>query len=126
MANRPVDPTAMPLPHRPSDPVFVALADASRRGMLERLADGPATITEINAGLPITRQAVSKHLRVLAEAGLVTDRKIGRERRYALAPGSLHPATDWLAAVERRWDVRIAALRRLVEDPSDPSDPSSN
>lgn len=101
--------------HPPSDPLFIALADATRRGMLERLADGPATITELHAGLPISRQAASKHLRVLAEAGLVTDQKIGREHRYTLAPGSFAPASGWMAAVEARWDRRIAALRRLVE-----------
>jgi len=87
---------------------------------LERLAaDGPATITQLNAGLPMSRQAVSKHLRVLAGAGLVTDRKTGRERRYALAPGSLQAATDWLAAIEARWDARLAALRQLVEEPKE-------
>lgn len=101
--------------HAQSDPVFIALADPTRRGMLERLADGPATITELHTGLPISRQAASKHLRVLADAGLVTGHKAGREHRYTLAPGSFAPASGWLAAVERRWDDRIAALRRLVE-----------
>jgi DNA-binding transcriptional ArsR family regulator len=99
-----------------ADPVFVALADPTRRRMLERLADGPATITALHAGLPITRQAASKHLRVLAEAGLVTDQKAGRERRYSLAPGALAAASGWLSEIEDRWNRRIAALRRLVEE----------
>ena len=101
-----------------AEQVFLALADPTRRQMLERLADGPATITALHAGLsgpPITRQAASKHLRVLADAGLVTDRKQGRERRYTLAPAALASATGWLTGIEDRWNRRIAALRRLVE-----------
>ena len=101
---------------RGAEPVFLALADPTRRRMLERLADGPATITALHAGLPITRQAASKHLRVLAEAGLVTDQKMGRERHYSLAPGALTAATGWLAGIEDRWNRRIAALKRLVEE----------
>lgn len=101
-----------------AEQVFLALADPTRRQMLERLADGPATITALHAGLsgpPISRQAASKHLRVLADAGLVTDRKEGRERRYTLAPAALASATGWLTGIEDRWNRRIAALRRLVE-----------
>lgn len=132
MPDQPADPpAATPRPARPApspDPVFVALADPTRRRMLERLADGPATITELHAGQPgrpvqpITRQAISKHLRVLTEAGVVTDRKVGRERRFTLAPETLGAATGWLATIERRWDARIAALRGLVEGPPDPGD----
>ncbi len=99
-----------------TEQVFLALADPTRRQMLERLADGPATITALHAGLPITRQAASKHLRVLADAGLVTDRKTGRERRYSLATGALAAATDWLTDIEDRWNRRIDALKRLVEE----------
>jgi DNA-binding transcriptional ArsR family regulator len=102
-----------------AEQVFVALADPTRRQMLERLADGPATITALHAALsgpPITRQAASKHLRVLADAGLVTDRKEGRERRYTLAPAALASATGWLTGIEDRWNRRFEALRRLVEE----------
>lgn len=99
-----------------ADPIFAALSDPTRRRLLERLADGPATITGLHAGLPITRQAASKHLRILAQAGLVTDRREGRERYYALAPESLAVAGGWLAEIDARWTRRFAALRRLVED----------
>ena len=108
--------TASELPT--TERIFLALADPSRRQMLERLADGPATITALHAGLdgaPMTRQAASKHLRVLADAGLVTAQKAGRERHYSLAPGALAAATGWLTEIEGRWNRRIAALRRLVE-----------
>lgn len=98
--------------------VFAALADPTRRDVLARLAaDGSGTATRLAADLPISRQAVSKHLATLAEAGLVAERRSGRERRYSLTPEPLEDATAWLAAVGARWDRRLAALERYLVGP---------
>ncbi len=97
--------------------VFAALADSTRRRIIRRLEEaGPETATRLAADLPITRQAVSKHLAVLAEARLVVTERAGREARYALTPAALAEATSWLASVEAAWDERLAALKRQVEE----------
>ncbi len=104
--------------------VFVALADSTRRLLLQQLCEeGSGTATSLAARLPMTRQAVTKHLATLAEAGLVTVHEAGRERRYVPQPASLHPVTTWIAAVEAQWDQRLAALRTYLLDESkqDPS-----
>ena len=76
-------------------PVFAALSDPTRRRVVERLAEGePLTATELAAELPITRQAVSKHLVALAEAGLVAQERVGRETRYTLSARPMSPAPD--------------------------------
>lgn len=75
---------------------FAALADPVRRSLLEQVAAGPARVVDLAAGRPISRPAVSKHLRVLTEAGLVTATDRGRERHYALDPGGLAPVAAWL------------------------------
>ncbi|HET9507952.1 MAG TPA: metalloregulator ArsR/SmtB family transcription factor [Gaiellaceae bacterium] len=92
--------------------VFSALADPSRRRLLETLARREATATELAADLPVTRQAVAKHLAALREAGLVDARRAGRETRYRLTPGPLEDAVAWIAEVGDAWDARLAALRR--------------
>jgi DNA-binding transcriptional ArsR family regulator len=98
------------------DGVFGALADPTRRGLYERLtAAGPATATNLVAGLPVTRQAVVKHLQVLADAGLVTSERHGREVRYAAAPDPLEPAVGWMVAAGAKWDRRLERLRTRVE-----------
>jgi DNA-binding transcriptional ArsR family regulator len=98
------------------DAVFSALADPSRRFVVETLAArGTATPTELAAGLPVTRQAVAKHLAALREAGLVEATRFGRETRYALTPEPLASAAEWLEQVGDAWDQRLAALKRLVE-----------
>ncbi len=95
----------------PTGRVFDALADANRRYVLEALAErDTATATELAAELPVTRQAVSKHLAALNEAGLVESRREGRETRYELTPGPLGVAMDWMASVGADWDARLAAL----------------
>jgi DNA-binding transcriptional ArsR family regulator len=97
----------------PTGRVFDALADANRRYVLEALAEREtATATELAAELPVTRQAVAKHLAALNEAGLVESRREGRETRYELTPGPLGVAMDWMASVGADWDSRLAALRR--------------
>lgn len=96
--------------------VFAALADPSRRHLLEALARHEATATELAVDLPVTRQAVAKHLAALREAGLVDARRSGRETRYRLTPGPLEEALSWIAEVGGAWDTRLEALgRHLVE-----------
>ena len=75
-----------------------------------------ATATELAAELPVTRQAVAKHLASLLSAGLLEARRRGRETRYRLTPQPLGDAAAWMAAVGAAWDERLAALRRYVED----------
>lgn len=98
------------------DAVFVALADPTRRLLLERLgAHGEATATTLAAELPVSRQAVVKHLGVLDHAGLVSGRRQGKEMRYAVRSDRLTATARWLTAVATEWDRRLAAIRRLAE-----------
>jgi DNA-binding transcriptional ArsR family regulator len=92
--------------------VFAALADPNRRHLLEALAQREASATQLAADLPVTRQAVAKHLAALREAGLVDARRAGRETLYTLNPGPLDDAVTWIARVGGEWDTRLAALRR--------------
>jgi DNA-binding transcriptional ArsR family regulator len=93
--------------------VFSALADPTRRAMLVSLRAQPSlTASRLAGELPITRQAVSKHLLALRDAGLVESRREGRETRYVLTPDPLQEAIDWIADVGGLWDQR---LRRLSE-----------
>jgi DNA-binding transcriptional ArsR family regulator len=99
-----------------AEAVFEALADATRRQVVRRLAEaGPATATELAGDLPVTRQAVAKHLATLAEAGLVTSDRHGRETRYQLTPEPLAAAVSWMASVGSQWDDRLQALQRYLE-----------
>jgi len=96
----------------PVGPVFAALSDPTRRSVVQRLSRGePLTATELAAELPISRQAVSKHLAALADAGLVESERVGRELRYALTVHPMHDAVSWIADVGAEWDERLAALR---------------
>lgn len=97
-------------------PVFAALGDPTRLRLVARLAQGePLSIRELTEGERVTRQAITKHLEVLADAGLVTDRKRGRERLYALEAAPLDDARRYLDQVSAQWDKAIARLRALVE-----------
>ena len=99
----------------PEPDVFAALADPTRRTVLEEVATrGSATATELAVPLGITRQAVAKHLVVLADAGLADGRRAGRETRYRPTPAPMSEAISWMAEVGSRWDVRLAALDRQV------------
>ena len=95
--------------------VFAALADSTRRGLLATLGHQPATATTLAAELPISRQAVVKHLGALADAGLVERQRTGREVIYRLTPAPLSEAVSWMAAVGGQWDTRLARLARRVE-----------
>ena len=96
-----------------AEQVFVALADPSRRSILAALAaGGPATATDLADRLPITRQAIAKHLALLAEVGLVTAEPGGRRRvRYRLRSAPMQVAQQFLAALARDWDSRLDALK---------------
>jgi DNA-binding transcriptional ArsR family regulator len=98
------------------DSVLVALADPTRRQLLELLAvRGEATATTLAEGLPVSRQAVVKHLSVLDAAGLVTGGRVGREVRYAVRPAALNATARWMAALAADWDRRLATIKRLAE-----------
>jgi DNA-binding transcriptional ArsR family regulator len=103
--------------HGGVDAVFSALADERRRSLVEVLAErGSATATELAAGLPVTRQAVAKHLASLGEAGLVAVTRSGREARYRLTPEPLGDAVAWIERVGASWDERLAALERHLAE----------
>lgn len=106
--------------------VFGALSDPTRRALLTAIAAHPAaTATELAAELPISRQAVVKHLGALTEAGLLDRTRAGREVRYRFTPGPLSDAVDWMAAVGAEWDERLAVLRRQLGGPSAGAGPVS-
>lgn len=93
--------------------VFAALSDPTRRAVLRAVAEGRAvTSTRLAQELPVTRQAVAKHLAVLGDAGLVRAERAGRETRYALEPAPLEDAVAWIAQTGARWDDRLARLAR--------------
>jgi DNA-binding transcriptional ArsR family regulator len=100
------------LPAGQPDRVFEALADPNRRRLLSALASSPSTATELADGLPISRQAVVKHLSALADAGLLERERRGREVRYRVTPEPLSDAVGWIAEVGSQWDDRLAALSR--------------
>lgn len=98
------------------DSVLVALADPTRRQLLELLAaQGEITATTLAAQLPVSRQAVVKHLAVLDAAGLVSGGRVGREVRYAVRPAALDATARWMAALAVDWDRRLANIKRVAE-----------
>jgi DNA-binding transcriptional ArsR family regulator len=103
--------------HAAPDAVFAALADPTRRRVLRLVAErGPTSATLLEPELPVTRQAIVKHLAVLNRAGLISGQRAGQEVRYALVSGSLDEVSDWIAEIGSRWDERLARLRRVVLD----------
>ncbi|GAA1599433.1 metalloregulator ArsR/SmtB family transcription factor [Kribbella sancticallisti] len=102
--------------------VLVALADPTRRRLVELLAaQGARTATALAAELPVTRQAVVQHLAVLREAGVVDSLKSGREVRFGLLPRALTEAASWMEQVAAQWDHRLAAIKQLAEQLPDVS-----
>jgi DNA-binding transcriptional ArsR family regulator len=100
---------------RQLDDVFAALADPTRRQLFERLRrEGSESATRLAAGLPVSRQAVVKHLHVLAEAGLASSERDGREVRYSAEPAPLNGAVDWMVRTGAAWDRRLDRLRRRL------------
>ncbi len=102
---------------RKGAPVFAALGDETRLRIIAKLSQGgPLSITQITEGESVTRQAITKHLAVLADAGLVRDLRAGRERRWELEVAPLGVARSVLDLVAERWDQRLQRLKSLVED----------
>ena len=99
-----------------TDDVFAALASPARREVLRLLLDGPRTVNDLASHFDMRRPSVSEHLRVLRSAGLVSERRAGRERRYQLDPRPLMEVQDWLDPYEQFWRDRLNALRDVLED----------
>jgi DNA-binding transcriptional ArsR family regulator len=100
-----------------SVPIFAALGDESRLALVERLCQrGPTSVTALSEGASITRQAISKHLRVLAHAGLVTNKRSGRESVWEFRPGRLEEARRALDVIARQWDDAVERLKKFVEE----------
>ncbi len=96
--------------------VFAALGDATRLSVLGRLARGePQSIARLTEGTRLTRQAVTKHLRVLEGAGVVRSVRVGRESRFTLEPRPIDEAREFLDVVSQQWDDALARLKALVE-----------
>ncbi len=101
----------------PERDVYVAIADPTRRKLIRLLADsGELPLYELTIHFEMGRTAVSKHLTILKEADLVTNRKIGRETRYRLNAKPLQEVQDWLSFYEKFWKERAAALKNLLEE----------
>jgi DNA-binding transcriptional ArsR family regulator len=97
-------------------PLFAALGDPTRLRLVAALrAGGALSIAQLTAGTAVTRQAVTKHLAVLADAGLVRDTRHGRERRWELEPSRIEDARRALDAISAQWDQALARLKALVE-----------
>jgi len=107
-----VEPAAV----EPDDAVFAALADGTRRAILQAVSErGPLTATVLAAELPVSRQAIAKHLALLREAGLVASDRAGRETRFTAQPEPLRDLAVWASTTGRRWDDRLDRLRSLTK-----------
>ena len=97
--------------------IFAALGEPTRIGLIDQLGDGaPRSISTLARDLPISRQALTKHLRVLEVAGLATVERDGRETLYRIDPAGLLAAEAWIGTVSRQWDSAIDRLKRHVEE----------
>jgi len=97
------------------DRAFTALGDPTRRAIVERLAAGPATVSELAAPLPMSLPAVMLHLKVLEESGLVTSQKKGRVRTCRVNPEALSLAEQWVSERRRQWEARLDRLGAYLE-----------
>jgi len=100
-------------PDREPD-VFTAISHRARRQMLDLLTEAERPVSVIAAHFEMSRPAVSQHLRVLLDAGLLTEQRHGRERRYRLVPEQLGPVRDWIAHYERFWDDHLQRLQKQL------------
>src|SRR5690242_14619305 len=107
----------------PVDIVFHALADANRRLMLDRLAGGPASVSELARPLSITLPAVVQHLRVLESSGLVRSQKAGRARTCKIEPQALDTAERWITERRAAWEQRLDRLGEFLAEQGDESGP---
>ena len=117
-------PQPQPLGDAEAGAVFAALADPTRRHLVAALAErGGSTATGLAAELPISRQAVAKHLATLGRAGLVSESRRGREHRFELDPRPLADAAAWLTTVGAEWDTKLADLQRVLDSRTAPGQP---
>jgi DNA-binding transcriptional ArsR family regulator len=100
-------------PNRGPD-VFIAISHLARRQMLDLLTEADRSVSDIAGHFEMSRPAVSQHLRVLLDAGLVTEQRHGRERHYRLVPERLSPVRDWIAHYERFWDDHLQRLQEQL------------
>lgn len=97
-------------------PVFAALGDATRLKLVARLSDGHArSIAQLTDGLDLSRQGVTKHLRVLERAGIVNSRQVGRESKFSFAPEPIRQVRSYLDTVSGQWDDALSRLQAFVE-----------
>jgi DNA-binding transcriptional ArsR family regulator len=101
---------------QPHADVFRAIADPTRRAILDRLRAGPAPVNALAEDFAQTRPAISKHLRVLRKASLVTEQRCGRERLYQLEPRRLQPIASWIEGYRGFWVTSLDNLKRYLED----------
>ena len=99
--------------------VFGAISHPARRRMLDLLVEADRSVNTIAGHFKMSRPAVSQHLRILLDAGLVTEQRHGRERRYHLVPERLGPVREWIAHYERFWDDRLQRLQKLLSEKSE-------
>lgn len=104
---------------RASADVFHAVADPTRRAILDRLRDGGVPVAELASGFDMTRPAVSKHLRVLRQARLVQEEREGRQRVYRLTPEPLFDVSQWLESYRSFWSANLMSLKRHLEGGKD-------
>lgn len=103
------------MPAPPRD-VFDAIADPTRREILELLASGAMHVSDLGRHFELSRPAISRHLRILREADLVRERKVGRNRLYALRPWPLREVRMWIANFDRFWGVKLKNLKTRLKD----------
>jgi DNA-binding transcriptional ArsR family regulator len=99
--------------------VFNAVADPTRRAILDRLRKGPSPVNELASGFRISRPAISKHLRILRTARLVHEKREGRQRIYELEPARIQEVAKWAEEYRRFWQQNIASLKRHLEQSSE-------
>lgn len=96
--------------------VFQAIADPTRRKLLKLLANEEKSISEIVMEFSLSRTAINKHLKVLSDAGLVSNKRVGRENRYKLNPKPLSEVKNWLTFFEQYWNEQLLSLKKYVEE----------
>ncbi|MFF2853402.1 ArsR/SmtB family transcription factor [Peribacillus sp. NPDC058002] len=95
--------------------VFQAIADPTRRKVLQLLAEGDLPISEITSHFSMSRTAIAKHLHILSEAELVSGRKVGRQKRFRLQPEPLAELKQWLSFYDQFWDNKLSILKHVIE-----------
>jgi DNA-binding transcriptional ArsR family regulator len=99
--------------------VFRALADPTRLAVFERIAGGEISVNELKAGFDVSQPAISQHLAALRSAGLVTERREGRQVFYRIEPAGLVPLADWLGHYQRFWNTKLGRMKKLLQEMDD-------